>query len=78
MTRTLGSVRRSLSAFGCRLGSQTEEADSDSVAMTDEDRPGGLELKELEDFVVSLGHKKFHAKQIYQWIWKARRQRLRG
>jgi 23S rRNA (adenine2503-C2)-methyltransferase len=30
----------------------------------------GLELNELEDFVVSLGHKKFHAKQIYQWIWK--------
>ena len=30
----------------------------------------GLELKELEDFVESLGHKKFHAKQIYQWIWK--------
>jgi 23S rRNA (adenine2503-C2)-methyltransferase len=30
----------------------------------------GLELSQLEDFVVSLGHKKFHAKQIYQWIWK--------
>ena len=30
----------------------------------------GLELKKLEDFVVSLGHKKFHAKQIYNWIWK--------
>jgi 23S rRNA (adenine2503-C2)-methyltransferase len=30
----------------------------------------GLELKQLEDFVVSLGHKPFHAKQIYQWIWK--------
>jgi 23S rRNA (adenine2503-C2)-methyltransferase len=30
----------------------------------------GLELNQLEDFVVSLGHKKFHAKQIYQWIWK--------
>ncbi len=30
----------------------------------------GLELHELEDFVVSLGHKKFHARQIYQWIWK--------
>ena len=30
----------------------------------------GLELKELEDFVQSLGHKKFHARQIYQWIWK--------
>jgi 23S rRNA (adenine2503-C2)-methyltransferase len=30
----------------------------------------GLELKELEDFVVSLGHKKFHAKQIFNWIWK--------
>jgi 23S rRNA (adenine2503-C2)-methyltransferase len=29
-----------------------------------------LELKELDDFVVSLGHRKFHAKQIYQWIWK--------
>src|SRR5678815_1495339 len=30
----------------------------------------GLELSELEDFVQSLGHKKFHARQIYQWIWK--------
>jgi len=30
----------------------------------------GLELKELEDFVVSLGDKKFHAKQIFNWIWK--------
>ncbi len=30
----------------------------------------GLDLKELEAFVQSLGHKKFHAKQIYQWIWK--------
>jgi 23S rRNA (adenine2503-C2)-methyltransferase len=30
----------------------------------------GLELKELEDFVQTLGHKKFHAKQIYHWIWK--------
>ena len=30
----------------------------------------GLELKELEAFVQSLGHKKFHAKQIYHWIWK--------
>ena len=30
----------------------------------------GLELKELESFVQSLGHKKFHARQIYQWIWK--------
>ena len=30
----------------------------------------GLELKELESFVQSLGHKKFHARQIYHWIWK--------
>jgi len=30
----------------------------------------GLELTELEEFVQSLGHKKFHAKQIYHWIWK--------
>ena len=30
----------------------------------------GLELKELEVFVQSLGHKKFHARQIYNWIWK--------
>jgi 23S rRNA (adenine2503-C2)-methyltransferase len=30
----------------------------------------GLELRELEEFVVAIGHKKFHAKQIYQWIWR--------
>ncbi len=30
----------------------------------------GLELKELEEFVQSLGHKKFHGKQLYNWIWK--------
>jgi 23S rRNA (adenine2503-C2)-methyltransferase len=30
----------------------------------------GLELKELEQFVQSLGHKKFHAKQLYHWIWR--------
>ncbi|HJU43230.1 MAG TPA: 23S rRNA (adenine(2503)-C(2))-methyltransferase RlmN [Vicinamibacterales bacterium] len=30
----------------------------------------GLELKELEEFVQTLGHKKFHARQIYRWIWK--------
>ncbi|HWI17590.1 MAG TPA: hypothetical protein VNT81_07580, partial [Vicinamibacterales bacterium] len=30
----------------------------------------GLELSELEAFVESLGHKKFHARQVYQWIWK--------
>lgn len=30
----------------------------------------GLELKELEDFIQSLGHKKFHARQLYHWIWK--------
>jgi 23S rRNA (adenine2503-C2)-methyltransferase len=30
----------------------------------------GLELKELEDFVAAQSHKKFHAKQIYHWIWK--------
>jgi 23S rRNA (adenine2503-C2)-methyltransferase len=30
----------------------------------------GLELKELEEFIQSLGHKKFHAKQVYHWIWK--------
>ena len=30
----------------------------------------GLELKELDAFVQTLGHRPFHAKQIYQWIWK--------
>jgi 23S rRNA (adenine2503-C2)-methyltransferase len=30
----------------------------------------GMELKELEAFVQGLGHKKFHARQLYQWIWK--------
>ena len=30
----------------------------------------GLELTELEAFVQTLGHKRFHARQIYHWIWK--------
>ena len=30
----------------------------------------GLEREELADFVESLGHKRFHATQIYRWIWK--------
>jgi len=29
-----------------------------------------LELAQLEDFVESLGHRRFHARQIYRWIWK--------
>ena len=29
-----------------------------------------MELGDLETFVESLGHKRFHAKQIYRWIWK--------
>ncbi len=55
MTRTLASVRARFSVYtGC-------------VPKVD---LAGLELKELEEFVQSLGHKKFHAKQIYHWIWK--------
>ncbi len=30
----------------------------------------GLEREELAGFVESLGHKRFHATQIYRWIWK--------
>ncbi|MGH9387600.1 MAG: 23S rRNA (adenine(2503)-C(2))-methyltransferase RlmN [Vicinamibacterales bacterium] len=30
----------------------------------------GLERGELADYVESLGHKRFHATQIYRWIWK--------
>ncbi len=30
----------------------------------------GMELGELEQFVESLGHKRFRARQIYRWIWK--------
>ena len=30
----------------------------------------GMELGDLETFVESLGHKRFHAKQIYRWIWR--------
>jgi 23S rRNA (adenine2503-C2)-methyltransferase len=30
----------------------------------------GLELTELEAFVQTLGHKKFHARQLFNWIWK--------
>lgn len=29
-----------------------------------------LELAQLEDFVESLGHRRFHARQIFRWIWK--------
>ena len=29
-----------------------------------------MELGDLETFVESLGHKRFHAKQIYRWIWR--------
>jgi len=29
-----------------------------------------LELAQLEDFVESLGHRRFHARQIYRWIWQ--------
>lgn len=29
-----------------------------------------LELAQLEDFVESLGHRRFHARQIYRWLWK--------
>lgn len=29
-----------------------------------------MELGDLEVFVESLGHRRFHAKQIYRWIWK--------
>ena len=28
-----------------------------------------LELAQLEDFVESLGHRRFHARQVYGWIW---------
>ena len=30
----------------------------------------GMDLTELEAFVQGLGHRKFHAKQLYHWIWK--------
>jgi 23S rRNA (adenine2503-C2)-methyltransferase len=30
----------------------------------------GLDLGELEAFVETLGHPRFHARQIYRWIWK--------
>ena len=29
-----------------------------------------LDLAELEGFVESLGHRRFHARQIFQWIWR--------
>jgi 23S rRNA (adenine2503-C2)-methyltransferase len=30
----------------------------------------GLEREEMADFVESLGYKRFHATQIYRWVWK--------
>ena len=29
-----------------------------------------LDLAELEGFIEALGHPRFHAKQVYRWIWK--------
>jgi len=29
-----------------------------------------LEYKQIEQFVINLGEKKFRAKQIYEWLWK--------
>lgn len=29
-----------------------------------------VELAALEDFIVSRGHPRFHARQIYRWIWR--------
>jgi 23S rRNA (adenine2503-C2)-methyltransferase len=31
---------------------------------------GNVELCALEDFVEGLGHPRFHARQIYRWIWQ--------
>ena len=29
-----------------------------------------LEYKQIEQFIINLGEKKFRAKQIYEWMWK--------
>jgi 23S rRNA (adenine2503-C2)-methyltransferase len=29
-----------------------------------------VELAALEDFIVSRGHPRFHARQIYRWVWR--------
>lgn len=29
-----------------------------------------LELAELEDFIEGQGHRRFHARQIYRWLWR--------
>ena len=29
-----------------------------------------VELADLEDFIVSRGHPRFHARQIYRWVWR--------
>ncbi|MCC7125539.1 MAG: 23S rRNA (adenine(2503)-C(2))-methyltransferase RlmN [Acidobacteria bacterium] len=31
---------------------------------------GNMTLAALGDFIESLGHKRFHARQVYAWIWK--------
>jgi 23S rRNA (adenine2503-C2)-methyltransferase len=31
---------------------------------------GNVELAALEDFVESLGHARFHARQVYRWVWR--------
>lgn len=31
---------------------------------------GNMTLDELGDYVESVGHKRFHARQVYAWVWK--------
>jgi 23S rRNA (adenine2503-C2)-methyltransferase len=31
---------------------------------------GNVELAALEDFVAARGHPRFHARQIYRWVWR--------
>ena len=62
MTRTLASVRARFAT------SRTPEP---GLYWDREGRPGGPRAEaSSKTFVQSLGHKKFHAKQIYHWIWK--------
>jgi 23S rRNA (adenine2503-C2)-methyltransferase len=31
---------------------------------------GNVELAALEDFIESFGHPRFHARQVYRWVWR--------
>lgn len=55
---------------GGRPGPPVRLWQTDRVPQPSRTDLAALELGELEAFVERLGHRRFHARQIFRWIWK--------